>query len=406
MIRTSRTTLKFLNKRRREELQLFLDDYSDCVKFFVDLLWDMEKVPTFVSAEIYKLFPNNKFSARLTQVAAQQASAIIRRTRSKQDRIKFVLDRLKSDEENSKRLEDFLSKLKVSKPNLKTVNAELSDRFFKIQPSEKAKFFDGWISLKSVYKDGQEIAFPYKKTKHFVKLEKGGCLKGYIILSNNAINFLFEVETKENKSTKTLGLDIGVTNVFTLSDGKQSGRCHHGHDLSSIQKKLSRKRKGSKAFKRAQNHRKDYINWSINRIDFDQIGTLKIEDIKNLGKGKRKSRFLQHWNYRDIFRKLEMKCEEFGVQVQKVSPTYTSQRCHNCGWTQKKNRNGKLFKCRKCDLSLDSDLNGAINISLELPKISSKERQSKKNLEGFYLHEISKIGQEPVVPDSSKAQFS
>ena len=51
---------------------------------------------------------------------------------------------------------------------------------------------------------------------------------------------------------------------------------------------------------------------------------------------------------KDIFDKLESIALDAGVQIKKINPTYTSQRCSSCGWTRKSNRKGKQFKCGQC----------------------------------------------------------
>jgi len=49
--------------------------------------------------------------------------------------------------------------------------------------------------------------------------------------------------------------------VATLSDGQTTPDTdRHGHSLQSVIKKLSRKKKGSKVFKLAQTHRKNFVN--------------------------------------------------------------------------------------------------------------------------------------------------
>ena len=85
--------------------------------------------------------------------------------------------------------------------------------------------------------------------------------------------------------------------------------------------------------------------------------------------------------------------------MNKVNPTYTSQRCSECGWVRRRNRKGKQFKCGKCGYSHDSDLNAARNISFGLSKVTKKERLMKKNRIGFYLDLLS---QERIVSDALK----
>jgi predicted RNA-binding Zn-ribbon protein involved in translation (DUF1610 family) len=105
----------------------------------------------------------------------------------------------------------------------------------------------------------------------------------------------------------------------------------------------------------------------------------------------------------DIFSKLEQKCSEQGVLVTKVSPTYTSKRCSNCGWTRRGSRKGKEFKCSQCGFTLDADLNASLNIAADLKPIGYKKRHQYDSRTGFYWN---MVGEEPVVPLVTKTLIS
>ena len=109
---------------------------------------------------------------------------------------------------------------------------------------------------------------------------------------------------------------------------------------------------------------------------------------------------MSHWNYAELFDKLETKLNDAGVQINKVSPTYSSQRCSACGWTRKRNRKGKQFRCDKCSFECDADLNGSLNISFDLPPIKKEERLQRKNITGFFWNVVSEA---PIVPRVQKA---
>jgi len=57
-------------------------------------------------------------------------------------------------------------------------------------------------------------------------------------------------------------------------------------------------------------------------------------------------------------------CEREGVPFKLVPAQYTSVTCPYCGYRDKKNRNGKWFKCLKCGYQTDADLAAAMNIAL------------------------------------------
>jgi transposase len=109
---------------------------------------------------------------------------------------------------------------------------------------------------------------------------------------------------------------------------------------------------------------------------------------------------MSHWNYRELFEKLEDKLLTTGVQVNKLSPTYTSQRCSVCGWVRKDNRKRKIFKCTSCGHTQDADLNASLNLSFTLPLINKEVRLKQTNRKGFYWLAAC---QEPIVPDAQKS---
>jgi putative transposase len=81
---------------------------------------------------------------------------------------------------------------------------------------------------------------------------------------------------------------------------------------------------------------------------------------RRLSKNMRRS--LGSWNYRYWLNRLQMATEESRVSFRSVRPEYTSQQCSNCGYTERRNRKGEVFRCLKCNHSGNADINAAINI--------------------------------------------
>ena len=111
---------------------------------------------------------------------------------------------------------------------------------------------------------------------------------------------------------------------------------------------------------------------------------------------------MKHWNYGELFELLDSKFKKQGVLVNKLNPTYTSQRCSKCGWTRKNNRKGKKFKCGKCQCELDADLNASSNLSFNLVSLMKQERLQQNNRNGFYWDVVNK---EPIVSNVQKTKF-
>ena len=280
---------------------------------------------------------------------------------------------------------------------------ELDSRFVEVE-FDRVNSFDGWVTISSI---GNQIKLeiPFKKTVKINKFLSIGKMKNGIRLSKKNITLMFEFEGIENTSADNVtGIDIGVNSLLSIDYGNeksQSIKNNHGHDLNSINDRLSRKKKGSNGFRRTITHRTNYINHSINQLNWNKIGTLKIEKIRNLRRGRRTSRKLQHFVYKQIFDKLKSNSERYNVCINEVDPTYTSQRCSCCGWTRKSNRKGLSFKCGNCSHEQNSDMNASSNIRLNLPEIGKKERLKRLNRKGFFWNVIS---HEPIVRDVKKTK--
>ena len=117
-------------------------------------------------------------------------------------------------------------------------------------------------------------------------------------------------------------------------------------------------------------------------MNFDDIKQVVVEALKNVkknSKGRLRKSFnnkLQRWSYPNVLGKLESVCEVQGIEFTSVNPAYTSQTCSLCGHVDKKSRSGENFKCTRCQMSMDADINASKNI-LHLGVYSPQVLRSK-----------------------------
>jgi IS605 OrfB family transposase len=402
MIRSSKSSLKFTNTSKRELINNFVDEYKSVVSKLIDKLWIEDNLPKYVSFE-HTADLQTWLSARAVQCAGKQAIGVVRGTKTKQKRRLWMIAKFheQGKHKQARKLQRFYDQVSVSKPDLKNVEPELDSRFIKIELKEDATF-DGWITI-SCLGNGVAINVPFKKHRHFNKLQNAGILKKGIRLSKHNITFMFDLpEPTPRTEGSTIGIDIGQISTISASTGQQVNSDPHGHTYQSICEKLARRKKDSNGFLRAEAQRTNFINWSVNRLNLSGVKTVNREKIKYLRKGKRTSRVMSHWNYAELVDKLDQKLEEAGVLINLVDPTYTSQRCSSCGWVRKRNRKQKKFVCSSCGFTTDADRNAAVNISLDLVPLRGKlEREKyKRNRKGFFWYEV---GQEPIVPDDPQS---
>ena len=95
-----------------------------------------------------------------------------------------------------------------------------------------------------------------------------------------------------------------------------------------------------------------------------------MEKLKNIRKSMNGSanlnRRLHSWSFRKLQTYIEYKANLDGIPVVYVNPKNTSKRCHRCGHVVQ--INGREFKCPKCGLIYNRDLNSAINLARSLTR--------------------------------------
>lgn len=383
MIRSSKHTLKFANPGKQRVLSQFVAEYKELVRKFVNIIWNNYRndPPSLLDNWICQSISSDvNNDSNIRQCAAKQACSMVRAVVAKHNKRLWKLKQLQKEGKDTRYLQRKIDTTKLTKPDANNINVELDSRFVTFK---EGKHFDIFIQIYQIG-NKRKIRLPIKHTKVSRKWLKKGKFKGSIRINEREITLYFEIQRKQNKGTRKLGADQGQTTCLTLSDGQVTVKNEHGHDLNTIQDRLTRRKKGSKGFIRSQEHRKNYINWSINQLDFSHVKELGFEKVKNLKKGRKTTRKLSHWTYPLIKMKLIMVSENEGFKITEQDNKFRSQRCSQCGWTQRSNRKGKTFKCLHCEFYADSDLNAASNHEIELPDLPWEVWHNHENIKGFF----------------------
>jgi IS605 OrfB family transposase len=187
-------------------------------------------------------------------------------------------------------------------------------------------------------------------------------------------------DTEERKVLDWLGVDVGIVNIATTSDGtKFSGS--HTNSLRRRANKLRAKlqRKGTKSAKQLlKKRRRKEANFSkhINHVISKRIVAaaertgrgIALENLQGIRSRiratRRQRRSLHSWAFADLQAKIVYKAKRAGVPVRHVDPRNTSRECRSCGHTEKKNRRTRdQFVCLSCGISVDADVNAACVIA-------------------------------------------
>ena len=412
MIRSSCHSLKFSNNGKRKQLNRLLEQYSSMVKKYTNIVWNnnpLENTQTMLpSKQCNQIKTERTNNSRLRQAAAKQACSSINSVWDKRRKQVYMLKKLQREGVNAAALQSIIDTKPITKPVFKGISMELDSRF--VDMKEVDGKFNLFIKLKQIG-NKENINIPIKYNKVSLKWLKKGTLKTSIRIKNNNLYLFYDVpDVPKKTSGEVLGADQGLVTCLTLSDGQATKINSHGYDLNKIVKVLSRRKKGSVGFREAATHRTNYIHWSINQLDFSNTKEVRFEKHFDSKRGKRLNKFLIHWPYPLIKDKMLSLSEEKGFQIVESNNVYKSQRCSQCGWTKKSNRKGKLFKCSNvnCGFATDSDLNAALNNSIDLIDIpyQSKLRQQRLNLNGFFWYKDSiVVDEESIVPHSKKLKI-
>jgi putative transposase len=179
-----------------------------------------------------------------------------------------------------------------------------------------------------------------------------------------------------------VGVDLGVKNLATLSDGTVIPNPRAlGARLKALRKAqqaMSRKVKGSARRERAKKHvarlharvagvRADAIHKATAMIA-SKYSVVCVEDLNVAGMVKNHSlaRSVSDASLGEFRRQLEYKTARSGAVLRVVDRWYPSSKtCSNCGVVKAKlSLSERTFNCDACGLSMDRDLNAAINIQV------------------------------------------
>ncbi|WP_457643330.1 RNA-guided endonuclease InsQ/TnpB family protein, partial [Persephonella sp.] len=178
-------------------------------------------------------------------------------------------------------------------------------------------------------------------------------------------------QIKQEKINKPIGIDFGIKHQLTLSNGiKINYSIEETKRLKKLQKKLSRQKKGSKNYQKTKqkiqkeyqkiyNKRKDIQNKIIALLKKYEYVLIQEEQIKNWHSGLF-GKQIQNTGIGEIISRLKQSLETL-IPVNRFEAT--TKICSQCGSRKRDIKlSDRTYKCEKCGLVIDRDLNSAINI--------------------------------------------
>ena len=187
------------------------------------------------------------------------------------------------------------------------------------------------------------------------------------------------------ETDKFIGVDMGVVVIAAVArdDGTRvadwSGGAVTARRKKNVQLRQKLQKKGTKSAKRLLKKRSrkearfvNDVNHCISKSIVAEakrtghgIAVEKLTGIRERVRLRKPRRVAVHsWSFADLGQKIEYKAKMNGVIFTQVDPRYTSQTCSRCGNIAKKSRiNQATYKCISCGISLNADINAAVNIA-------------------------------------------
>ena len=193
-----------------------------------------------------------------------------------------------------------------------------------------------------------------------------------------------------NHSNEGIGIDLGLKEFAVVSNADTYKNINKTVRVKKLEKQLRRaqrclsrkyetlkkgestqknirkqKLKVQKLHHRIDNIRTDYINKIIAEIAKTKPSYIAVEDLNVSGmmKNRHLSKAVASQKFYEFRTKLNVKCEEYGIELRIVDRWYPSSRlCHCCGSVKKDLKlSDRIYKCG-CGYSEDRDFNASLNL--------------------------------------------
>ncbi len=260
--------------------------------------------------------------------------------------------------------------------------------------------FPAWISLPTLDK-GRPVRIPLAGDG-ISHLAEGKTLRVSVERDTHgrariALRYAVMTEVAPRAGSIVAGADKGITTILTVTESDDRVATSHGATygatLSSIAAAMRRPNrsriwaqakvdpegradltrhnlgnvKRERRTRRAEARLRQLHNVAIKdalRVH-PEVSTLAVEDLgfsHTTDRGSRENRRLARWAKGQLQRDLERLSEANGVGLKVVNAAYSSQACPVCSWTERANRRGPAFRCRRCGHAGSSDAVAASNL--------------------------------------------
>ena len=247
---------------------------------------------------------------------------------------------------------------------------------------------DGSWRLGKICNITPKIPFNYKDIKSYQIVETTKRITKKTKPENRTyeLHIQYEYYSKENNNILTTGVDIGVINMITIHNEKETtiykvpeGKFRYkGDEIDRLKSEQSKRKKGSRKWGLIQrkirklslqktNQRHDCLRYFTNQSLCNSKNViaeqLEVRRMVKKGNGKKHlNRIITHGGLGETKDYIKHYSKKHNIKYFSIPPNYTSQKCSECGIIDKKSRNGELYLCIHCGYENHADKNASINI--------------------------------------------
>jgi len=409
----TRIRLEAANGGKLAALDELAQVYLSLCQQYVTLFCTQER-PNKLRAPLFA----TPLSERWQRVAIQQAAGIARswRTNRAQAYQDYVDDLLVYHEQRVEGATDAEAPEPTWKewsvPTLRQVCIQANVNVVELEPSQDSSF-DYWLTI-STLAFRKQLLIPVKLADYHREALKGKTLNSSVTLNKRTdgwwltLSYDEEVKVQTPPSAPVVGIDVGIANFLTTSDGKHYGTFHG--KLRERQKRDREKRRrkaklrkclekkgvkklpstSSRSGQRLARHVRQEINRAVNQCFAEHEGVQFAYEHLSVATMKYKARAMNAYLYASnlghIPKQIAWNAAKRGVAAIRVRSAYSSQECSVCHYVDRANRpNQQTFCCKVCGHSTHADLNAAANIAHRLADEELRACKKRKAVKALLM---------------------
>jgi hypothetical protein len=334
-------------------------------------------------------------SERWHRVAIQQAAGIAQswRTNRAQAYQDYVDDLLDYQEQRTEGIPQAEAEEPVWRewniPTLSHTCIQANANVVELEPAQDSTF-DYWLKI-STLAFRKPLLIPVKLAAYHRQALEGKTINTSVTLNKRAdgwwltLSYDEVVPIQTEPSATVVGVDVGIANFLTTSDGQHYGTFHGKLRARQKRDREKRRRKAklrkclekkgvkklpstsSKSGQRLARHVRQEINRAVNQCFAEHPGAQFAYEQLSVATMKYKARtmnaYLYASNLAHIPKQLAWGAARRGRAARSVKSAYSSQECSVCHYPDRANRpDQQTFCCLVCGHRTHADLNAAINI--------------------------------------------